>query len=120
MADHEMELRQKREHTYELLNELKRKQDDMRHRKMDEHEMGTRRANVSSGSGCMPASQRMEHGHHGEGPSAEVLAVVNQMKALTDMVTAQANRQEELHQALLRSAQAENKSNYLQTQLMAE
>eukprot|EP00959_Pyramimonas_sp_CCMP1952_P343628 7198009-Pyramimonas_sp.AAC.1 len=95
-------------------------EDDMRNRRMDEYEMGTRRTNVSSGSGCMPGSQRMEHGHHGEGPSVEVLAMINQMKALTDMVTAQANRQDELHQALLRSAQAENKSKYLQTQLMAE
>eukprot|EP00959_Pyramimonas_sp_CCMP1952_P436664 9143510-Pyramimonas_sp.AAC.1 len=62
----------------------------------------------------------MEHGHHGEGPSVEVTAMIKQMKALTDMFTAQANRQEELHQALLRPAQVENKSNFIQTQLMAD
>eukprot|EP00959_Pyramimonas_sp_CCMP1952_P184452 3856993-Pyramimonas_sp.AAC.1 len=49
------------------------------------------------------------------------MAMINQMKALTDMVTAQAILQEELHQALSRqNAQAENKSNNLQTQMMAE
>eukprot|EP00959_Pyramimonas_sp_CCMP1952_P153630 3214498-Pyramimonas_sp.AAC.1 len=92
-----MELRQKREHTCELLNELKRKleeedeeylmddEDDMRSRKMDEYESGPRRMNVASGSGCMTGSQRMGHGNYGEGQSVEVLAMINQMKTLTDM-----------------------------------